>query len=144
MPELSRTPQANQMADDKLSASSSVFSALARRKRPAKHKKKKKKLFNSIREKGPICWFQWTYQLNWPKGENRSKRYKTRATTCTETMTRIQSVSRNGCKNDTNVEDLGCWNRNGTMNIMSMNIKIIMQRYARFTVSIRFSELAAG
>jgi hypothetical protein len=34
IPELSNTPHANQMADDKFSASSSVFSALANRNRP--------------------------------------------------------------------------------------------------------------
>ena len=54
MPELSRTPQANQMADDKLSASSSVFSALARRKRPAKHKKKKKIIQFHSRERSDL------------------------------------------------------------------------------------------
>lgn len=44
--------------------------------------------------------------LNLPKGENRSRRYRTRATTCTDTITRIHRVLLNGCKNDTNVDDL--------------------------------------
>ena len=34
IPELSKTPQANQMAEDKFNASSSVLSALANRNRP--------------------------------------------------------------------------------------------------------------
>lgn len=47
--------------------------------------------------------------LNLPKGENRSRRYRTRATTCTDTITRIQSVLLNGCRKDTKVDDLdGC------------------------------------
>lgn len=40
-----------------------------------------------------------------PNGENRSRRYKTRATTCTETITNIHSVLLKGCKNDTNVDE---------------------------------------
>lgn len=47
--------------------------------------------------------------LNLPKGENLSRRYNTSATTCTDTMTRIHKVLLNGCKKDTNVDDLeGC------------------------------------
>lgn len=44
--------------------------------------------------------------LNLPKGENRSRRYKTRATTCTDTITSIHRVLLNGCRNDTRVDDL--------------------------------------
>lgn len=44
--------------------------------------------------------------LNLPKGENLSKRYSTKATTCTDTITSIHKVLLNGCKNDTSVEDL--------------------------------------
>lgn len=77
MPLLSNTPQANQIALERLRASSSVPSVLA--------------------------------SLNLPKGENRSNKYKTSATTCTDTITKIHKVLLNGCKNDTKVEDLdGC------------------------------------
>jgi hypothetical protein len=44
IPELSSTPQANQMADDKFRASSSVFSALANRNRPVGRNNKKIKI----------------------------------------------------------------------------------------------------
>ena len=43
-----------------------------------------------------------------PNGENRSRRYSTKATTWTDTMTKIHSVSRKGCRNDTSVDDFGC------------------------------------
>lgn len=72
MPLLSSTPQENHMAEDRLSASSSVSSDLASLKRP--------------------------------KGENLSSKYSTSATTCTDSPTRIHSVSWNGCRNDARLE----------------------------------------
>lgn len=69
MPLFSKTPHANQIAELKLSASSSVPSLVV--------------------------------SLNLPKGENLSKRYRTSATTCTDTITNIHRVLLNGCKNDT-------------------------------------------
>lgn len=74
IPLFNNTPQANQIALDRLRASSSVPSVLA--------------------------------NLNLPKGENRSSKYRTSATTCTDTITRIQRVLLNGCKKETRVDDL--------------------------------------
>ena len=84
MPELSKTPQANQMALVKLSDSS-------------------------------FCtWFRPESRVsNRPKGEKRSRRYKHRATTCTETKTSTHRVDLNGCKNETNWDALGCCNLHG-------------------------------
>ena len=84
MPELSRTPQANQIALVKLRDSSF-----------------------------------WTWSAgrlesrvsNRPKGLNLSKRYKQRATTCTETKTSTHKVDLNGCKKETNCEARGCWKK---------------------------------
>ena len=44
-----------------------------------------------------------------PKGENRSSKYKQRATTWTETKTSTHKVDLKGCRNETSCEALGCW-----------------------------------
>ena len=92
MPELSRTPHANQIALVKLSDSSFWLT------------------FTDKCLPELVCWAELPSLAasNLPKGENLSSKYKQRATTWTDTKTSTHSVDLKGCKNDTNWEARGC------------------------------------
>jgi hypothetical protein len=86
IPEFNKIPQVNQSARDKFSASSSVLTSMmgpAPRSVPCRDEKR-----------------------NRPNGENRSSKYKTTATTCTDNKTIIHKARLNGCKNEAKFDEL--------------------------------------